>query len=111
MSLLHVLNDQFSQISKVSSMITKIMMTQSSSFEWKPSFPSFCVRNFILVVNILISVLEIDVKWSKVWKGVSVSCWAWLVRAEPAEGDAHWVIAAELVLAVVGACPWKGAWG
>lgn len=78
MNLLHVLNDQFSQFSKISNMITNFMMTQSSSFEWKPSFPSSCVRNLILVVNILISALEIDVKWSEVWEGVSVNCWAWL---------------------------------
>lgn len=110
MSLLHVLNDQFSQISKISSMVTNFMMTQSSSFEWKPSFPSSCVRNLILVVNILISALEIDVKWSEVWKGVSGSCCVWLVRAEPAERDAQWMVAPELVLAVVRGCPcpWRG---
>lgn len=105
MSLLHVLNDQFSQISKISSMVTNFMMTQSSSFEWKPSFPSSCVRNLILVVNIIIWALEIDAKWSEVWKGVSVSCCAWLVRAEPAEGDVQWMVAPELVLAVIRGCP------
>lgn len=69
MNLLHILNDQFSQISKISSMITNFMMTQSSSFEWKPSFPSSCVRNLILVVKILISALEMMLNEGRCEKG------------------------------------------
>lgn len=37
MNLLHVLNDQFSQISKISIMITNFMMTQSFPLNGSPA--------------------------------------------------------------------------
>lgn len=38
MNLLHVFNHQFSQVSKIISIITDFTMTQNSCFECKPSF-------------------------------------------------------------------------